>query len=66
MGTTEKPIAVGDTVVFTPAEWRNIGGLAGVKKVISVGTENGVPIYFIRCGDIRLKATRFEVKKINP
>jgi len=66
MGTTEKPIAIGDTVEFTPAEWRKIGDLAGVKQVISVGMENGVPIYFIRCGDICLKATKFEVKKHNP
>jgi len=64
MGTTEKPIAPGDTVIFTPAEWRMIGDLAGVKKVISAGVENNVIIYFLRCGDIRLKATRFEVKKI--
>jgi len=48
MGTTEKPIAVGDTVVFTPAKWRKIGDLAGVKKVISAGVENNVIIYFLR------------------
>jgi len=66
MGTTERPIAVGDTVIFTPAKWRMIGDLAGVKKVIAIKIHYSEPFYMLECGNVQVKAARFEVKKHNP
>jgi hypothetical protein len=65
MGTTERPIAVGDTVEFTPADWRKIGDLAGLKKVAAINMYNGTPFYVLDCGNIKIEATGFEVKKHN-
>lgn len=63
MGTTEKPIAPGDIVDFTPADWRKIGDLAGAKKVIAINIRHAEPFYLLECGNIKVEATRLEIKK---
>lgn len=63
MGNTERPIAPGDTVEFNPADWRKIGDLAGAKKVLAVMIRYSEPFYLLECGNVRVEATRFEVKK---
>ena len=63
MGQQEKPISIGDTVDFTPAKWRKIGDLAGAKKVIAINIHNAELFYLLECGNIKVEATRFEIKK---
>ncbi len=63
MGSTET-IMPGDTVEFTPAEWRGIPTLAGTRKVLHINYINNEPFYRLDCGNIQLEATRFEIKKI--
>ncbi len=63
MGQQEKPISIGDIVDFTPDKWRKIGDLAGAKKVIAINIHHAEPFYLLECGNVKVEATRFEIKK---